>query len=352
MDSLPEGTPHRRRPRYKGKNPRDFDYKYKEHRPELYPETVDKVIASGKTPAGTHRPILLNEVLHVLRLQPKDVVVDATLGYGGHSCAILPFILPGGRLIGIDSDPVELPKTEFRLRQLGFSPEVFIPCHSNFAALPKILAANELHGADVIIADLGLSSMQLDNPARGFSFKSEGSLDLRMNPSKGVPAWQYLANLDQETIIELLIENADEPHARIIAPILVEDRDRNGLRTTTLLAQSVRRALLTLPKALRELEGDAPIRRVFQAIRIEVNEEFQALQAFLRILPTCLNKAGRVAILTFHSGEDRRVKKSFQQQMRAGIYSATNDEVTRPSLEEIRSNPRATSAKLRWAIKS
>ncbi len=352
METSPEPLPHKRRQRYSGKNPRKFEEKYKEHRPESYPETFQKVLDSGKTPAGSHRPILVQEILQILRPQPGEVCVDATLGYGGHTCEILRLLRPAGRLIGLDIDPIELPRTEARLRLLGFGEEEFTAVHANYAAMNQVLNSLSLPAADLILADLGISSMQLDNPARGLSYKSEGPLDLRMNPGKGSPAWEFLANLDQEKIVEILIENADEPYARLIAPILIEDRARNGLRTTSLLAASVRRGLQSLPKQLRDQEGDAPIRRVFQAIRIAVNQEFATLEAFLRVVPQVLNPGGRVAILTFHSGEDRRVKKAFQDHARSGVYREINDPVIRASAEEVRANPRASSAKLRWAIKA
>src|SRR3984957_11533434 len=170
----PEQVPtpqHKRRVRYSGKNPRRFEDKYKERNPELYPEAVAKVLASGKTPAGSHRPIMVAEILEILNPQPSEVVVDATLGYGGHARALLPKLQPGGRLIGLDVDPIELPKTKARLRALGFGPETFVVYRSNFAGLPKILAAEQLPGIDMILADLGVSSMQLDDPGRGFSVK-------------------------------------------------------------------------------------------------------------------------------------------------------------------------------------
>src|SRR5579862_4131388 len=171
-------TPHRRRPRYSGKNPRRFEEKYKEHDPQRYAETVAKVLASGKTPAGTHRPIMVAEILEALTPKPGELAVDCTLGYGGHAREILARIQPGGRLLGLDADPIELPKTEARLRAAGFGPESFLAVRSNFAGLPQALAAANLAGADCILADLGVSSMQLDDPSRGFSLKLEGPLDM------------------------------------------------------------------------------------------------------------------------------------------------------------------------------
>src|SRR2546426_5181566 len=179
---------HRRRPRYSGKYPRRFEEKYKERDPERYAATVARVLASGKTPAGTHRPIMVSEVLEILAPQAGEVAVDCTLGYGGHARELLARLQPGGRLLGLDVDPIELPKTEARLRALGFGPEIFTAHRTNFAGLPQILAGAGIAGADIILADLGVSSMQLDDPTRGFSAKHSGPLDLRMNPHRGQPA--------------------------------------------------------------------------------------------------------------------------------------------------------------------
>jgi 16S rRNA (cytosine1402-N4)-methyltransferase len=342
----------KRRPRYRGTHPRQFHEKYKELHPETYPETVQKVVESGKTPAGTHRPICLEEVMQVLAPKPGEIAVDATLGYGGHATEILRRILPGGRLIGFDTDPVELPKTEGRLRVLGFPSEALTIIHSNFAGMAKHLAAHGIAGVDMVLADLGCSSMQLDNPERGFSFKYAGSLDLRMNPSKGQPASTLVASLNVDELALLLRENGDEPHAHLIARSIAEAQTRRPLITTTALANVIRGALRSLPRQVREQEGDAPIRRVFQALRVAVNQEFTALDTFLRNLPDSLNPGARVAILTFHSGEDRRVKKAFQQGLRDGIFSDVARDVIRPGPEEVRANPRASSAKLRWAVKT
>ncbi len=339
--ATPAPTPHRRRPRYSGKNPRRFEDKYKEHDPARYADTIAKVVASGKTAAGTHRPIMVAEILEVLAPAPGESAVDCTLGYGGHSREILPRLLPGGRLLGLDADPIELPKTEARLRALGFGPEVFTAHRSNFAGLPKALAASGLTGADVILADLGLSSMQIDDPARGFSVKFAGPLDMRMNPQRGAPASAVLAGLSAAALEQLLTDNADEPRAATLAPILAG----RHFSTTTELAAAVRAALPRLDKD----EADLAVRRVFQALRIAVNDEFSALDTLLRHLPACLRPGGRVAILTFHSGEDRRVKKAFLAGQRDGTYAAIAEEIIRPSPAECGANPRAIPAKLRWA---
>ena len=334
-------APHKRRPRYRGTHPRRFEEKYKEHDSHRYGEVVNKVIASGKTPAGTHRPIMVSEVLNLLAPQPGDTAVDCTLGYGGHAEEILRRIQPGGRLLGLDVDPIELSKTEARLRALGFGPDSFNAHRTNFAGLPKLLARAGIDRADIILADLGLSSMQIDDPTRGFSVKHQGPLDMRMNPERGQPASVLLQNINREALATLLIENADEPRARALAPALAG----KTFRSTTSLATAIRAAL---PR-LREADLELSVRRVFQALRIEVNDEFSALDTLLRVLPNCLSENGRVAILTFHSGEDRRVKKSFEAGLRDGSYSEIATEVIRPSVSERNSNPRSTSAKLRWA---
>ena len=330
---MPEPAPDKpkRRPRYAGKNPLHFSEKYKEHQPERYAGDVAKVLASGKTPAGTHRPIMLRETIEILTLKAGDFVVDCTLGYGGHASAILDSIQPGGRLIGIDADPIELPKTEVRLRALGFGPDTFTAHRTNYAGLAKLLA----EPADAILADLGLSSMQIDNPARGFSYKHDGPLDLRMNPQRGQPASALLRTLDEPRLATLLAENADEPDANAIARAIL----REPVAGTVHLAKIVRSAG----------GDDDSVRRVFQALRIAVNDEFSALDTFLRQLPLCLKPGGRAAILSFHSGEDRRVKKAFQAGVRDGAYRSIAPDILRPTADETRANPRASSAKLRWA---
>jgi 16S rRNA (cytosine1402-N4)-methyltransferase len=338
---LNEPTPHRRRPRYSGKNPRRFSEKYKELDPEKHPETIAKVLASGKTPAGSHVPIMVGEILAALDPKPGELAVDCTLGHGGHAQEILQRIQPSGRLLGLDADPIELPRTESRLRGEGFGEDCLVTRKSNFAGIQAALASIGADGADMILADLGVSSMQLDNPARGFTSKHAGPLDMRMNPAKGIPASKWLERVTPAELAEILRENSDEPHAQILAPQLAA----KSFSSTLELAQAIRAALSNRP----EEELKKTVARVFQAIRIEVNEEFAALDALLRSLPFSLRLGGRVAILTFHSGEDRRVKKAFQAGQREGIYSEIARDVIRASAAECRANPRATSAKLRWA---
>ena len=342
-NSAPAPTPasHRRRPRYRGRHPRRFEEKYKELHPARYADTVARVLASGKTPAGMHRPIMVAEILGALGPEPGDIAVDCTVGYGGHAQELLPLLQPGGRLIALDVDPIELPKTECRLRALGFGPDTFTAHRSNFAGLPRVLAGAGHPGADIVLADLGLSSMQIDDPARGFSVKNAGPLDMRMNPQRGQPASAFLEKIQPRELATLLMENADESHAAILATALAGSR----FATTTELAAGIRAAL----SCLKREESDQVVRRVFQALRIAVNDEFSALDSFLRHLPACLNPGGRVAILTFHSGEDRRVKKAFEAALSGGLYAGIAGEVIRSAPAERNANPRSTAAKLRWA---
>ena len=329
-----------RRKRYRGTHPRRFEEKYKERDPERYAETVAKVMASGKTPAGSHVPILVDECLDALRLAAGMTGVDATLGYGGHAARILVRIAPGGHLIGLDQDPVELPKTEARLRAAGHGPAGFEAVRSNYAGIGKVLAERGIGGVDFVFADLGCSSMQFDDPSRGFSFKLDGPLDMRMNPSRGLSAAEWLARATPEKLAAALVENADEPQAEKLAGALA---GRSFART------------VELADAVREVAGgadaDLALRRVFQALRIEVNEEFTALDMFLRALPGVLNRGARAAVLTFHSGEDRRVKKAFQAFVRDGSCTAMSDGVTTAGPQERHANPRSSPAKLRWLEK-
>lgn len=350
---VPERPPdqppaHARRRRYPGRNPRAFHDKYKELNPEQYPGDVQKVLASGRTPAGMHLPIMEREVLDCLRPGAGDVAVDCTLGGGGHARAILERVRASGRVIGLDVDPIELPRAEARLRAAGFGEDVFVARHANFAGLPKVLAAEGLTGVDVILADLGVSSMQFDNPDRGFSYKGVGPLDMRMNPRSGESAAQLIAHSSEEDLAALLEENADEPHAHLIARLL----KRQPLETTHAVERLIRVGLSSALPRLTKADLKMSTRRAFQALRIAVNDEFSALDALLRSLPQCLNPGGRVAMLTFHSGEDRRVKKAFQAGYRSGVYSGVADEVIRSAKEETFANRRAAAAKLRWAVRA
>ena len=334
--------------RYSGRNPRAFHEKYKELNPDRYATDVEKIVASGKTPAGMHLPIMVTEVLDALRPAPGDVAVDCTLGGGGHARSILDRIRPGGRLIGLDVDPLEQPRTEARLRAAGFDADAFVARHATFAGLPQVLTAEGVAAVNVAFADLGVSSMQIDNPARGFSYKGAGPLDMRMNPSRGEPAWQLVAGLDEDALSAVLAENADEPFAALIAQAL----KRTPVKTTDALERLVRTTLTSAHPQLAKTDVKMSVRRTFQALRIAVNDEFSALDALLRALPLCLAPGGRVAIITFHSGEDRRVKKAFQAGARAGVYGDVAKDVVRSAKAETFANRRAAAAKLRWAVKA
>ena len=344
-----EEAPRKRRLRYKGTHPRRFEEKYKELNREKYSQDVEKIIQSGKTPAGSHRPICVQEILEILDPKPGQTGVDATLGYGGHAVELLKRILPGGRLWGLDVDPIEIVRTETRLRGLGFTEKELVIRRINFAGIPKLLA-DAGGGFDFILADLGVSSMQLDDPSRGFTYKVEGPLDLRLNPTRGNPASVLLRSLSESEIEKLLWLHSDEPHAKAIAKSIYKHRDI--LITTTALADIVRDALPAVPEGDLEEDITRSIRRTFQALRIAVNDEFSALEQFLRNLPFCLKPHGRVAVLTFHSGEDDRVVRSFAKEFDAGIYEETGREAIRPASQERYDNPRSKSAILRWARRS
>jgi 16S rRNA (cytosine1402-N4)-methyltransferase len=332
-----------RRKRYSGKNPRRFEDKYKEHDPDRYGETVAKVIASGKTPAGSHIPVMVDECLAALTLVPGMTGVDATLGYGGHALRILEKISPGGMLLGLDVDPIEQPKTEERIRAAGYDEQGFRAVRSNYAGIAKALSSQGIPAVDFIFADLGCSSMQLDDPSRGFSFKNAGPLDMRMNPGRGHSAAEWLQKVSIEKLEAALHENADEPRAESLAEALAG----GAFPTTAAFAKAIRESV----RISDEAEVDLTVRRVFQAVRIAVNEEFTALDAFLRALPVCLKPGGRAAILTFHSGEDRRVKRTMKVGVRDGIFSEMSDEIIVASAEERRLNPRSCAAKLRWVTR-
>lgn len=338
-------SPHQRRPRYPGTHPRRFEQRYKELAADQYPEIVPHVLAKGLTPAGQHVPVMVEEIMEVLAPAPGERAVDATLGWGGHAERLLERLAPDGRLLGLDADPLELPRTEARLRRLGFDESRFIARRTNFAGLyAALLAIGWNDGADLVLADLGVSSMQIDNPARGFTFGGQGPLDMRMNPNRGLAAAAWLERASVEQLTRALRDNADE---RFAAPIAAALFARSGaIHTTQALAAAVRAALAG---TTNDDEADLSVRRVFQALRIEVNDEFGALDALLRELPRCLRPGGRVAVLTFHSGEDRRVKHAFAQGEREAVYASVARDVLRASARERYDNPRSGPAKLRWA---
>lgn len=340
-----------RRIRYKGTHPKAFQEKYKELNPDQYKEDIAKVMEQGRTPAGMHRSICVGEILEFLQIAPGQVGLDATLGYGGHSLEMAKFLLPGGRLYAIDVDPFELPRTRERLASLGFGPEVIDIRKMNFANIDQIVF--ESGPLNFVLADLGVSSMQIDNPERGFSFKVEGPLDLRLNPRTGKSAAALLKTISRNELESILLTNADEPHSQPIAEAITNEIAKGSeISTTTRLREIIGGALDFLSGDTRREEIKKSCQRCFQALRIEVNDEFSVLDQFLDKLPDALAPGGRVAVLSFHSGEDRRVKKSFQYYFREGIYREVAPDPVRPSVQECNTNPRARSAKLRWAIKA
>lgn len=341
---------HKRRVRYKGTHPRNYQEKYKELNPEKYKDTVEKVIRKGSTPAGMHISICVNEILDFLQIQPGQIGLDATLGYGGHSSAMLQCLKGEGHLYALDVDPIEMKKTKGRLEKQGYDSKILSIRHLNFADVDQLLP--ESGAFDFAMADLGVSSMQIDNPERGFSYKFDGPLDLRLNPEKGISAAERLKDISLAELEGMLIENADEPYAGEIARAIVSERRKAPVETTLQLQHIIEKALARVPEKERREAVKKSCARTFQALRIDVNSEFEVLESFLEKLPSVLKPGGRVAILTFHSGEDRLVKKSFKQLYREGIYREISTEVMRPSAEECNRNSRARSTKMRWAIRA
>ncbi len=350
-DNQPNQTEHKRRVRYKGTHPRKYSEKYKELNPEKYADTIEKVIQKGSTPAGMHISIMVPEILDFLQIKPGQRGLDATLGYGGHTRKMLECLQGQGHIYGLDVDPIESEKTKKRLADAGFGEDILTVKLMNFADIDKLAA--EVGGFDFILADLGVSSMQIDNPERGFSYKVEGPLDLRLNPEQGMSAAERLQHITKEEFTGMLEENADEPYADEIAEVVVSEiRKGRKIDTTTKLAELVEQALSGVPKAERKDAVKKSCARTFQALRIDVNNEFEVLDAFLEKLPVVLNPGGRAAILTFHSGEDRLVKKSFKWHKQLGDYTEIARDVVRPSKEECIRNSRAHSTKMRWAVKA
>ena len=342
---------HKRRVHYSGKYPKKFEEKYKEQNPDKYKDTIDHVIAKGSTPAGMHISIMVKEILDFLQIHPGQQGLDCTLGYGGHTRKMLEKLEGSGCIYGLDVDPIESEKTVKRLRDAGFGENIFKFRLINFANIDQV--ASEAGGFDFVLADLGVSSMQIDNPERGFSYKVDGPLDLRLDPDHGESAAERLRHITRDEFVGMMVENSDEPYAEEIADkVFSLMKKGKAIDTTTALREAIEGALWKLPKDEKADAVKKSCARVFQALRIDVNSEFEVLYAFLEKLPGILNPGGRVAILTFHSGEDRLVKKSFKELQKNGVYSEVSSDVIRPSSEECRINPRSKSTKMRWAIKS
>ena len=344
-------TPHKRRVRYKGKYPKKFEEKYKELQPEKYQDTIEHVIRKGNTPAGMHISIMVKEILDFLQIVPGEQGFDATLGYGGHTRAMLECLKGQGHIWATDVDPEESAKTKKRLEDLGFGEDLLTVRLQNFCTIDEI--AKEAGGFDFVLADLGVSSMQIDNPDRGFSFKVDGPLDLRLNPEKGISAAERLAQIEEDELAGMLWENSDEPYAEELAHAIVTERKHGKpIDTTTRLREVIEETLSFLPEKEKKDTVKKTCQRTFQALRIDVNNEFEVLYEFMEKLPGALKPGGRAAILTFHSGEDKLVKKALKQGYKEGIYFEIANDVVRPSAEECAQNGRARSTKMRWAVRA
>lgn len=342
---------HKRRVRYKGKYPRKYEEKYKELNPEKYKETIAHVISKGNTPAGMHISIMVKEILDFLQIKPGETGFDATLGYGGHTKAMMECLKGEGHMYATDVDPEESAKTKKRLAEQGFGEDILTVKLQNFCTIDEI--AEEIGGFDFILADLGVSSMQIDNPKRGFSFRADGPLDLRLNQEKGISAAERLDEISREELAGMLYENSDEPYCEEIAKAITDEiRKGNRVDTTTKLRELIADTLDFLPEKEKKDTIRKTCQRVFQALRIDVNREFEVLYEFMEKLPDALKPGGRVAILIFHSGEDKLVKKALKAGYKAGIYSDYAKDVIRPSAQECAQNGRARSTKMRWAIKA
>lgn len=343
--------PHKRRVRYSGTHPKKFSEKYKELQPDKYADTIEKVISKGSTPAGMHISIMVKEIIDFLDIKPGQKGLDATLGYGGHTSHMLKCLDHQGHLYALDVDPIEIVKTQKRLEDMGFGPDILTVIQQNFANID--LVSQEVGKFDFMLADLGVSSMQIDNPERGFSFKFDGPLDLRLNPEKGSSAAERLTEVTQDELEGMLFENSDEPYAAEIAKAVKLSQKRGKtVTTTTDLRNLIEQTLSFLPAKEQKEAVKKSCQRVFQALRIDVNSEFEVLESFLEKLPDVLAPGGRVAILTFHSGEDRLVKKSFKRFLKEGLYQEISEDVVRPSAQECNMNGRAKCTKMRWAVRA
>ncbi len=344
---------HRRRPRYSGTHPKSYEEKYKEHDIEAHPELRDHLRGKGVTPVGTHVAVLTEEVMASLSLRPGEIVADCTVGYGGHASEFIKRIGPAGRLIAFDVDNAELERTRDRLRTEHVPVSFY---RSNFAGIAKVLNKEKIDGYDVIFADLGVSSMQIDDPERGMSYKQEGPLDMRMDDRLKRTGANLLSSLSEEQLSAALWELADEPDHQEIARRIVAERAVQPIARTSQLVQLIFDAKGLTVRAWRQQRSSKsgslhPAARTFQALRILVNDELGSLRELLRVAPYCLRPGGRIGIISFHSGEDRLVKKSFREGVRNGTYQSAAQDAIVPQAREIASNPRSASAKFRWAMK-
>lgn len=317
---------------------------------------MDRRRGRRSTPHGAHRPVLLDAVLAALGPRSGEVVVDCTLGFAGHAAELLKHVGPTGKLIALDLDAANLPPAREKLAAISPTFELH---HANFAGFPAALAAAGLDGCDCLLADLGMSSMQVDDPERGFSFMRDGPLDMRMDRTRGRTAAELLNTLPADELAAAFRDLGDEPEAEKIAAAIVRRRSTKPIERTRELMDLVMEAapVKVNPHPVKgeptpRQQQIRPTARVFQALRILVNRELANLQELLRVLPWCLRPGGRAAIISFHSGEDRLVKVAFKEGQRSGVYDRISEEPVRPSFGERADNPRARSAKLRWAVRS
>ena len=314
--------PHKRRVRYKGKYPRNYKEKYKELNPEKYQDTIEKVIRKGSTPAGMHISIMVREIIDFLKIKPGQTGFDATLGYGGHTKAMLECLKGQGHMYATDVDPIESAKTKKRLADAGFGEDILTIRLQNFCTIDEIA-------------------------------KEAGGFDFRLNPEKGISAAERLAQIDEGELAGMLWENSDEPYAEELAHAIVTERKHGKpIDTTTRLREVIEETLSFLPEKEKKDTVKKTCQRTFQALRIDVNNEFEVLYEFMEKLPGALKPGGRAAILTFHSGEDKLVKKALKQGYKEGVYSEIANDVVRPSAEECAQNGRARSTKMRWAVRA
>lgn len=355
MSEQPTPSPHRRRPRYSGTHPRKFDQKYKEQNPDKFPDHQQHVRSQGRTPAGSHVPVLMNEVLAALAPKPGERFVDCTLGYGGHALEIARRLGPTGVLIGLDIDESQLARTRERLTAIATAEPLarLALHHTNFAGLPKTLAAESIEQCDGILADLGVSSMQIDDPARGFSYKHDGPLDMRMSASAARTAADLLRTMTEPQLAEALRELGDEPLAELVASAIVLQRQRAPITRTRELVRIIDGVhARNRSRIAPDDQRSQPASRTFQALRMLVNDELSRLRSLLRVAPLALAPGGRIAIISFHSGEDRLVKHAFRDGVASGTFTKCSDEPLRAQPAETRDNPRAAPARLRWATKA
>lgn len=351
-DAQPSSKPPRR-VRYSGTHPKSYQQKYKEHNIEAYPELEAHLSAKGRTPASTHIPVLTEEVIDCLKPMPAEVVADCTVGYGGHASEFIKHIGPAGKLIALDVDSTELERTRQRLSKAN-TPVSFY--RSNFAGIANVLNKEKLDGYDIIFADIGISSMQIDNHERGLSYKNNGPLDMRMDDRLKQTAADLLNTLSEEKLAKVFWELADEPDHQEIAHQIITERSVQAITQTSQLVQiifdvkGIDQKIWRRQRRTEKNHSLHPAALAFQAMRILVNDELGCLKELLRVAPYCLRPGGRIGIISFHSGEDRIVKHSFRDGVRTGIYQSAAKYAVVPQSNEINSNPRSASAKFRWAV--